>query len=327
MREYVEKVLHTRIDRRDVDLSLPLYLKGLFRLEEWEALGTSFLVAYPQEALGVKALEGHAARLRAASGLPVAFAFGASNRYRVGRMVEEGVPFVVEGEQVYLPFMGVSLSKGPRRLRIAPDVEKVSVQTQRFVLKAIYRDWREIGVTQAAEALGVAKMTMTRTFDELESIEPGWVKREGRARLFRCDEGGGRIWEKARPHLFNPVVREYRLADDMGRERALPLGGLSALSEYTMIADDAHPTFAATKQQEREWGLRDRPAADKGDAPGCIVQVMRYPLDGPEGRARAIDPLSAVLSLSDDEREDPRTEGEVAVLLERVFAHELEGIG
>ena len=52
MREYVEKTLHTRVDREPVDASgLPLYLRGLVTpWRRWTAFGVPFAVASPSKA-------------------------------------------------------------------------------------------------------------------------------------------------------------------------------------------------------------------------------------------------------------------------------------
>lgn len=122
MREYVEKTLHTRIDREAVDASgLPLYLRGLYSLE-------------------------------AALGTPVAFALEGATGYRVGRMLEAGLPFIEPSGQVYLPFLGIALSSGRShgRDRRQADVGTFSPQAQRLALMALYGDLDGASVTQAA---------------------------------------------------------------------------------------------------------------------------------------------------------------------------------
>lgn len=124
--------------------------------------------------------------------------------------------------------------------------------------------------------------------------------------------------------MSSPVAREHRLGRVPDAE--LPLGGISALCELSMLQDDPWPTFAATKAQERALEL----AADARDAgldepedPACVVQVLRYePVPAP---GCAVDPLSAILSLPADERDDPRVAGEIESVLTRVLGGDHEG--
>lgn len=328
MKRYVEDMLHTDVGAQPMERhsELPLYLRGLFDLEHWSVFGVEFAMARPLENLAVKTLSKHRSALEGALGMPVAFALdAAATGYRLDRMVEEGLPFIADGRQIYLPFLGVALRKAGRAgiNHPAAAAEKLSPQAQRLVLKVVYGRLGRLTVTQAAELLGVAKMTASRAFSELEAVNPAWVESEGRQRRL-CLEGGKReFWSQVEPHLSSPVVREHRL--ESVPDASLPLGGMSALCHHSMLADNPWPTFAATRAQEQELGLRDgRHLAgwDSWERPACIIQVMRYELDPPAPGQEAIDPLSAVLSLADEEREDPRVAGEIERIMERVFDDE-----
>ena len=324
MREYVEKTLHTRVDREPVDASgLPLYLRGLYSLERWTAFGVPFAVASPAESPTVKTMAKHRDALEAALGTPVAFALEGATAYRVGRMLEAGLPFIAPDKQVYLPFLGIALSSGSShaRDRRQTDVGTFSPQAQRL---ALYGDLDGASVTQAAGLLGAAKMTASRAFDELAAADPSIVAAEGRRRVLRPGRDKMAMWRRLEPRMGSPVAREHRLGRVPDAE--LPLGGVSALCELSMLQDDPWPTFAATKAQERTLELaadaRDT-GLDEPEDPACVVQVLRYePVPAP---GCAVDPLSAILSLPADERDDPRVAGEIENVLTRVLGGDHEG--
>ena len=167
-------------------------------------------------------------------------------------------------------------------------------------------------------------MTASRAFDELAAADPSIVAAEGRRRVLRPGRDKMAMWRHLEPRMSSPVAREHRLGRVPDAE--LPLGGLSALCGLSMLQDDPWPTFAATKAQERTLEL----AADARDAgldepedPACVVQVLRYePVPAP---GCAVDPLSAILSLPADERDDPRVAGEIENVLTRVLGGDHEG--
>lgn len=327
MREYVEKTLRTRVDCEPVDASgLPLYLRGLYSLERWTAFGVPFAVASPVESPTVKTMAKHRDALEAALGTPVSFILEGATGYRVGRMLEAGLPFIAPDKQVYLPFLGIALSSGRShaRDRRQTDVGTFSPQAQRLALMALYGDLDGTSVTQAAGLLGAAKMTASRAFDELAAADPSIVAAEGRRRVLRPGRDRAALWRRLEPRMSSPVARTHRLAriPDMD----LPLGGISALCELSMLQDDPWPTLAATKAQERALGLASgtRGAdADEPEDPECVVQVLRYePVPAP---GCAVDPLSAILSLPADERDDPRVAGEIENVLTRVLGGDHEG--
>lgn len=328
MRESVEKTLHTRVDCEPVDTSgLPLYLRGLYSLERWTAFGVPFAVAFSVESPTVKTMAKHRDALETALGIPVSFALEGATGYRVGRMLEAGLPFIAPDKQVYLPFLGIALSSGRdhARDRRQTDVDTFSPQAQRLALMALYGDLDGVSVTQAAGLLGAAKMTASRAFDELAAADPSIVAAEGRRRVLRPGGDKMAMWRHLEPHMSSPVAREHRLGRVPDTE--LPLGGISALCELSMLQDNPWQTFAATKAQERTLELaadaRDT-GLDEPEDPACVVQVLRYePVPAP---GCAVDPLTAILSLPADERDDPRVAGEIENVLTRVLGGDHEGI-
>lgn len=327
MREYVEKMLHTRVEREAFDVSgLPLYLRGLYSFERWTAFGVPFAMASPIESPMVKTMVKHRNALETALGIPVAFALENATGYRVERMLEAGLPFVASSKQVYLPFLGIALNgdKGHAGDRKQVSVETLSPQAQRLAIMALYGDLEGTSVTQAANILAVAKMTVSRAFDELAAVDPSIVVYEGRRRVLRPDRNKIVLWRRLEPYMTSPVAREHFLARVPDAD--LPTGGVSALCELSMLQDDPWPTFTATKAQERVLGLASdarNAGFDESDEPACVVQVLRYEPEPAPGYA--VDPLSAILSLPDDVRDDPRVAGEIEYVLNRVLGVDYEG--
>ena len=326
MRDYVEKTLHAKVESEPAEaLDLPLYLKGLYSLEQWTAFGVPFIIASPCEGPAVKTMAKHRDALEKALKIPVAFALENPTSYRVERMLEAGLPFIAPGKQLYLPFLGVALSKESRcanssRRTIA---ETLSPQAQRLALMMIYDDLDGVNVTRAADLLGAAKMTASRAFDELEAAIPSLVATEGRRRILHPGKDKRALWQQLEPSLASPVAREYRL--NRMPEANLPLGGISALCELSMLQDNPWPTLAATKAQERALELTAASLIDptEPDDPACVVQVMRY--EPATTAEHTIDPLSAILSLSDYERDDPRVAAEVENVMNQVLGDVDEG--
>lgn len=327
MREFVEKMLHSRVKREPIDVSgLPLYLRGLYSLERWTAFGVPFVMASPIESATVKTMAKHRNTLETALGIPVAFALESATCYRVERMLEAGLAFVVTDKQVFLPFLGVALNggKGHAGDRKQVSVETLSPQAQRLAIMALYGELDGASVTEAASVLAVAKMTVSRAFDELAAVDPSIVVSEGRRRVLRPDRNKMALWRRLESCMASPVAREHRLTRVPDAD--LPPGGVSALCELSMLQDDPWPTLTATKAQERALGLATgahNAGFDEPEEPACVVQVLRYePVPAP---GCVVDPLSAILSLPDDVRDDPRVAGEIEYVLNRVLGVDYEG--
>lgn len=326
MRDYVEKTLHAKIESKPVEASeLPLYLRGLYSLEQWTAFGVPFIMAFPRENQAVKTMAKHRDALERSLKIPVAFALESATGYRVERMLETGLPFIALGKQIYLPFLGIALSerRGCMSSKRPMVAETLSPQAQRLALMMLYDNLDGVSVTQAANLLGAAKMTASRAFDELEAAVPSLVTAEGRRRILRPGMDKRTLWNQLEPYLASPIAREYRL--NRIPEANLPLSGISALCELSMLQDNPWPTLAATKAQERSLELAAANLVDppEPDDPACVVQVMRY--EPATTAEHAIDPLSAILSLSDYEKDDPRVAGEVENVINQVLGGADEG--
>lgn len=326
MRGYVQNTLHTHVECDTVNTPLPLYLRGLYTLEKWVIFGIPFIMATSQENLAVKTMSKHRDVLEKALASPIAFAMNGATRYRIERMLQEGLPFVVKDSQIYLPFLGIAIEERKKRAnpRPAMAVDKLSPQAQRLALAMLYSDFNGVSVSQAADLLGVTKMTSSRAYKELESINPLLVITEGRRRILQPGNDKAALWNQLQPHLSTPVLREYYL--EYIPHLGLPLSGISALCDYSMLQDNTYPTLAATTVQERALGLSSSNRSSTPDDPvdaACKVQILRYELTPITGQA--IDPLSAILSISDEEKEDPRIVGAIEDVLTGVFGDKYEG--
>ena len=199
---------------------------------------------------------------------------------------------------------------------------RVSEQTQRLVLRVVYdyERWTGVNATQAANLMNMPQATANRAFDELAAIEPAWMSAADMVRRFDPGPSKKDFLQKASPHLFNPVVREYRLESIPATCGHLPLSGTSALGHHAAQIIATFPTFAITKGRESELGLREgRWLADwdRWEKPACVMQVMRYELDSMS--EHAIDPISAILSLTDEEMGNPWIERAAKEVIKTVF--------
>ena len=73
---------------------------------------------------------------KSAAGLNCAIFMDSTTCYIKEKLIEEGIPFVLAGKQVYLPFIGFLLSSSGER-DIVP-VQLISYLTQKLILIAIY---------------------------------------------------------------------------------------------------------------------------------------------------------------------------------------------
>lgn len=301
MKEYLEKVL-----RRNIEIavfenvnSLPLFYSGQYNLYSVKMDGIKWLIAEPKEKLGLAYMRKNQRQLEKLTGLNCALYLKRINNYSEDIMIKEGIPFVVENKQIYLPFTGLLLASEADKT-LAP-ISKISFLTQRLLLIAIYEKWQQMTVTKIAESIGVTKMSVTRCFDEIEYLELPVLAMKGKSRVITINRDTKELWDDIQPILRNPVITTYELAEDLKLEVK---AGISALCEYSMIEDNSYPTYAITKKDLQELQIKKRQLAPRGEEVGCIIQELGYCINFQN--QDVIDPLTVLLSLSDEELSDDR---------------------
>jgi hypothetical protein len=233
--------------------------------------------------------------------------------YNRKRLIEQKVPFIVPGNQMYLPMLAIDLREHFRRIR--EDVPSFSPSTQVVVLYALLRDAGQVLIpTEMAPLLGYSTMTMTRAFDELETASLAEVTIRGRERCLRFNGGRREIWEKAQPFLRSPVNKRLMIRRTEGAEGTVR-AGLTALAHYSMLAAPAYMTHALSREDWIAFRKRHKiievPAQDPDAGE---IEVWWYP---PELFAEhgIVDQLSLYLSLKADR--DERTETALEEMMEK----------
>jgi hypothetical protein len=223
--------------------------------------------------------------------------------YNRKRLIEQKVPFIVPGNQLYLPMLGVDLRERFRNVRT--EVAAFSPATQAVVIQAILNHQKDQPTPlEMARRLGYSAMTMTRVFDELEAAKIGTTTRHGRERRLQFPEAPGEIWAKSQPFLRTPVAKRWFIRHD---GVAGTQAGLTALAHYSMISPPPHPTLAVGRDQWKAFQHRHRVVQlPETDPDAQEIQVWLY---APELLARegAVDRLSLYLSLKGDADERVQT--------------------
>ena len=310
---YVEETLHVTANAslyEHLD-TLPLYLRNVYELFVLTIQNVQCLFARPKEPANLTALRKQSVQLKKLTGLDCVLCLEGVRIYTKEKMLAEGIPFVIVGQQVYMPFLGVALSRNGVRDIDSP--EHISFITQKLLLIAIYQGWTRITLTEAAAVIGVSKMTMTRCFDELVAFDLPLIKTEGKMRRFSWSGSRRALWETVRPILRNPISRQYQFGEQFDIEHA-KLGGMSAISHYSMLSENSYRVYAVSKEAAKTLNLGKLPLIPEGEDPEMVVQVIPYELE--HGDPIAIDPLTAILSLTDDETADPRVEAAIDEILE-----------
>jgi hypothetical protein len=319
LQEQVTQYLHATLGIRTAGRpwpgagKLPYYLQDEFDLHELRAADRAILLALNRRKSvpALSTLRARLDKLQTAVHRPVVYVTAALASYERKRLIEQKVPFIVPGNQLYLPDLGIDLREYFRQER-NESAESLSPAAQAMLLTALLSKSTQAAWQPAVvgRGLGYTAMTASRAVNELTSAGIAKLDRRGRTRWLLMEMPPAQTWEAIKPRLRAPVKREFwaQTVAALDQKRA-PLAGLSALALYTQLTDQALPIYAVGVAQLKSPGLKKVTEVAEPVPGGCQVQVWTYtPLLVSDSRTdqkrTVVDPLSLSLSLQDstDER-------------------------
>ena len=295
---------------------LPPVLRERYRFAKAELLGLRALLvidANPEEQ-SPATVRKHLDMLQTKQPAELIYVRARVTAYNRKRLIEQKVPFIVPGNQMYLPMLAIDLREHFRRIR--EEAPTFSPSTQVVVLHAMLRDAGQVLIpSEMAPLLGYSAMTMTRAFDELETAKLAEVTVRGRERCLRFIGDRREIWEKAQPFLRNPVSKRLFIRRIHGAEGATH-AGLTALAHYSMLAPPAYTTYALSREEwktlRQQHKIIEVPVQDPdvSEIEVWWYSTARFAEHG------MVDQLSLYLSLKADH--DERTETALEEMMEKI---------
>ncbi|HDT11924.1 MAG TPA: hypothetical protein ENN58_04220, partial [bacterium] len=243
---YIEETLGIKIKPvlRGNNATAPLFLTNLYYLYETTLIDSKvlFIIDKGREELTPASVKKHISLIREKWGAEVIYVRNALSSFNRKRLIKHKVPFIIPGNQMYIPMAGIDLREYFRKSILEKPV--FSPSTQVFLLSVMINDdYGPYCPKNIAQKLGYSPMTLTRAFDELEATEIGIHSISGKDRIltFECDKKA--LWKKIQPYLQSPVKKRTVFFGNITEK--MYKAGLTALSAYSMIAE-GRPVYAAS---------------------------------------------------------------------------------
>ena len=295
---------------------LPLFLRDGYRFYQTDLLGMPCLLMVDQteEAPSPANVRKHMDQIEPKWEGEVVYIRQQVAAHQRRRLIEQKVPFLVPGNQMYLPMLGIDLREHFRKRRQTPLA--LTPATQALVLHLLLRpDDKLLTPNDLAQRLGYTKMTMSRAFDELEVEQLCGVAKEGRERKLRLIGTKKELWHQVLPLLRSPVKHRKHI-QNLGGQRIGVTAGLTALAKRTMLAASRASVVAiSSKQWKAVKNNKTYFSVSTTDTDAVEVEVWAYDpsLFSDEG---FVDRSSLFLSLKDIK--DERVEAALEEMMDEV---------
>jgi hypothetical protein len=283
---------------------LPIYLRDRYIFYAVEILDQRFLLMVTREQIQQTpaSIKKQLVAVRNVWDGETIFVSARVSAYDRKRLIEQKVSFVIPGNQIYLPMLGMDLREHFRKQKEIK--HKFSPSTQAVVLNALLNPETMVYTpVKLAVQLGYAAMTLTRAFDELEALGVGEVKVKGRERVLYLEGSQEVLWNTTKQYMRNPIRKIHWVGPQNFAVGGGVKTGLSALSSYSMLSEPKQKTFAFSfegwKILQQETEIVEVPSNEEE---ANRVEVWYY---APRLFAKndIVDRFSLFLSLKDDKNE------------------------
>ena len=304
--------MYKRQTYEDVEFKhLPNFIVTRYRLQMVSMNEKKVVLLYPKTELEqIEVLKKHIARIQKNENLPIVLVLKELTFRQKEYLIREKIPFIVEGKQIYLPFMAVylqercSAEKKPR--------EEMLPSAQMLLLHFIYGGAQELSTSQAAKDLELTPTSISRASRQLEEMGLLHIRKAGVQRIMQSEDSPKTLFQKAGDKLLNPIKRTIYIPKKyVGTE--LLESGYSALAEYSMLNTPNVRCYAAERISQWKDVMTN---SLQNSQVQVAVEMWRYNPRKLSTR-NTVDELSLALALREDA--DERVEEAIEEMLNELW--------
>lgn len=249
MLDYIQQTLNIDCSQISMPLDqliLPLY-KDLYELIPAKVGNQNVLFITPRnEFPDVRALGKHMDNLKTMTQCFVALFLDSITEVRRKALLQKHIPFVVENNQIYLPFIGIELQE---KLKLQQEeIRQFTPATQLLFLYYFNQNKIALPAQDFVSKLNYSQMTITRALRQLKAtglfqIQKGSVKNSN---ILVCTIADKReLFYKIEQYLINPVKDIFYInKEELKKDNKLVAAGDTYLSFFTMISTNDINTWA-----------------------------------------------------------------------------------
>jgi len=302
---YVGETLHTpvRLTAMENVRQLPIYLTAEYKFYDVLVGNRRLAFMVRKDAAGTPAEIGkHLSQAQSKLLVPVVFVTESLTAKNRSRLIKDAIPFVVPGNQLYIPELAMDLREHFRAQKIKAGEALTPVAQAVLFRHLLGIRKREVTASDIAGNLNYTPMSIGRAIDVLTDLGLATSNKVGRERHIHFELEGKALFERAKPSLRSPV-RSLRYLTGAERFPNFRLAGESALAKLTPLNPPEVKHFAASLAYWNEIQETEDVEEVDPDEAEAILEIWSYD-PAPLARKMTVDPLSLYAQFMDhpDER-------------------------
>lgn len=282
---------------------LPSFLDRTYTFYETEIVGRRCILLTALSGAATPAdIAKHIGLVRNATDAIIVFAAPSLSAHNRSRLISQGVPFIVPGNQLYIPDLAMDLRdhfRAPRQRNL----DGLSPAAQAVLFDHLLQHHKDATIPSLIAArLNYSAMSIGRAFDDLVQAGVALTEKHGKERHIRFKSKGRQLFNAVRDLLRSPV-RALKFVRSNHIQVPLKQAGESALAALTDLSRPAIPTFAIAasnwKATAQTFGFVDT-SRDQAD---LVIETWSYD-PAALSDTDIVDPLSLYVQFKDhrDER-------------------------
>lgn len=310
--EYLKTLLDMQVTYKSIEnLHLPNFITSRYLIRKVMLGSVEVFFLYPVTELeAVGTLKKHIARVQKVKNIPVVLILNQLTYRQKEYLLREKVPFIVDGKQVYLPFMAIYLQERSDAEKI--DKKELLPASQVVLLYFIYHGSGKQIMSRAVTDLKLTSTSVSRAVKQLEELRLLRTEKDGIQKVLYSELSAEELFKKAYDNFQNPVKRTVYIPFEQIQDTLLK-SGYTALAGYSMLNEPNVICYAA--ESISRWNSVVTKKLQNGQTQAA-VELWRY---DPKklSRTDTVDPLSLALTLKNDA--DERVEEAVEEMLDQVW--------
>lgn len=242
--------------------------------------------------------------------MSVAFRLLSAPSYMRGRLIEQGIYFILSNQYVFLP--GLLINE--RIKQKSNPGQQLSPAAQYILLYyLLHEEIAEFTIQEIQPRTPYNYLAVSRAISELEEKQLLHIQKEWKTKLISSPIARKELWENALSFLSSPVKKTV-YAEKIW-EAPFYMGGITALSHYSFLNPDDQQTVAIW---EKDFEPGNNPYFEGSDSDSAFkIEIWKYSPQMGSWQNEYVDKLSLYLSMRDDN--DPRVEKELKTIINKIW--------
>lgn len=217
----------------DKNNRLPLYIRDNFDIKKVTLNRREVIFLYPAGKLEqLSQIKKIYKQIKELDDLEIVLILTSISKKQKKYLIEHSIAFIVQDNQIYLPFLGFLLQEEIKQE--SSTIDRLQPSAQLLLFYFIYQNQTVLYTNEAVKYLNFSAMTISRATKQLQATGLFKVDKVSGYKVIVSDILGAKLFEKAKRFLINPVQKTIYIANENVTKEMLPAGDM-ALAEKSLL--------------------------------------------------------------------------------------------